>query len=363
MKSILRKLPIVLFVLCLTNAAQAKIWRLNNNGNAPIPAITSDFPSATTLQQVHDNVSVLAGDTIHIEQSPTTYGPCIFSKRLIIIGAGYFLNLNPDTQVNNSYGSIVGDLTFYNAGSASTQIYGLQVGNVYMGVNNLVIARCFFPSVSCIIGNNTTGNLDGMSLRQCYFNGNIGATNIIRNNTGTGTITNMNIYGNIIVPLQYGISLDTRVSGIFKNNVVSVYYTCLGLSGFYVVNNLTFSSQGAYANSFVNCSVEYNIGQHAVHFVTPGGSGSTFGMGNQTKTPAQIAFVAGASSDGYYQLGAASQAIAAGKDGANCGAFAGEYAYKLSGIAPVPNIYGLTVAPIPAGANAINVTVTAKGNN
>ncbi len=363
MKPILATVTIVLSVLIFSNSAQAKIWRLNNNGNLPIPAILSDFPAATTLQQVNDNVSVLSGDTIHVEQSPTTYGPCIFTKRLIVIGSGYFLNLNPNTQVNTSYGSIVGDLTFYNAAAASSQVYGLQVGNVFMGVNNLVIGRCYFPSVSCLIGNATTGNIDGMSLRQCVFGGNIGATYMIRNNSGTGNVTNMNIYGNIFVPLQYGIGLDTRVSGIFKNNIVAVYYNPLSIAGFYVVNNITMSSQGAYPNTFTNCSVEYNIGQHANHFVTPSGTGTTYGLGNVAKSPAQIAFLGGASSDGYYQLAPASEAIGAGKDAVNCGAFAGDYPYKLSGIAPVPNIYGLTVAPISAGASTINVTVTAKGNN
>ncbi|CAN5780597.1 hypothetical protein BH11BAC4_BH11BAC4_23400 [soil metagenome] len=363
MRPILTTLTIVLSVLIFTNSAQAKIWRLNNNGNVPIPAIVADFPAATTLQQVNDNISVVSGDTIHIEQSPTTYGPCIFTKRLIVIGAGYFLNLNPNTQVNTSYGSIVGDLTFYNVAAASCQVYGLQVGNVYMGVNNLVVARCYFPSVSCLIGNATTGNIDGMSLRQCVFGGSIGGTNVIRNNAGTGTVTNMNIYGNIIVPLLYGIALDTRVSGIFKNNIVSVYYNPVSIAGFYVLNNITLSSQGAYANTFTNCNVEYNIGQYAIHFVTPSGTGTIYGLGNVVKSAAQIAFLGGASSDGYYQLAVASEAIGAGKDAVNCGAFAGDYPYKLSGIAPVPNIYVLTVAPISAGASTISVTVTAKGNN
>jgi hypothetical protein len=347
-----------------TTNANAKIWRVNNNGNNPVPAIVSDFPSSTTLQQVNDNALVSSGDTIHLEQSPTSYGNCIFNKRLIVIGAGYFLNQNPNTQVNNSYGSKTGDLTFYNAASASSFVYGCEVGNVNMGVNNLTIARCYFPSVSCLIGNNSTGNIDGMSLRQCVFGGSIGAVFIIRNNTGTGLVTNMNVYGNIIVPTFYGINLDNRVSGIFKNNVVSVFYNPIQVQGFYVVNNLTYSSQGAYPNSFTNCNVEYNAGTQPSHFVTGmAGSGTTYGTGNTTKTLAQIAFLGGSSSDGFYQLGAGTAVAGIGKDGNDLGAFSGDYPYKLSGIAPVPNIYALTIAPITAGAATISVTVSAKGNN
>ena len=365
MKALFTKISMLAVTAAILNFnASAKIWRVNNNGNNPIPAIVSDFPSSTTLQQVNDNSSVASGDTIHLEQSPTTYGNCIFTKRLIVIGAGYFLNLNPNTQVNNSYGTITGDLTFYNAGSASSFVYGCQVGNVYMGVNNLTISRCHFPAVSCLVGNNSTGNIDGMSLRQCFFSGNIGPVNMIRNNTGTGIVTNMNIYGNIIAPLQYGINLDSKVSGIFKNNVVSVYYTPITIQGFYVVNNLTYCSQGNYPNSFSNCNVEFNAGLYASHFVTGmGGTGTTYGTGNSTKTLAQMGFLGGASTDGAYQLANTSVVLGIGKDGNDLGAYAGDYPYKLSGIAPVPNIYGLTIAPITAGAATISVTVTAKGNN
>ncbi len=365
MKALSTKLAITLMAITVFNFnANAKIWRVNNNGNNPVPAIVSDFPSSTTLQQVNDNASVLSGDTIHLEQSPTTYGNCIFTKRLIVIGAGYFLNQNPNTQVNNSYGSKTGDLTFYNAASASSFVYGCEVGNVNMGVNNLTVARCYFAATSCLIGNNTAGNIDGMSLRQCVFGGNIGGIYIIRNNTGTGLVTNMNMYGNIIVPTFYGVNLDNRVSGIFKNNVVSVFYNPVNLQGFYVVNNLTHSSQGAYPNGFTNCNVEYNSGTQANHFVSGmSGSGTTYGTANTTKTIAQFAFLGGASSDGFYQLGATTTVAGIGKDGNDLGAFSGDYPYKLSGIAPVPNIYAITIAPITAGAATISVTVSAKGNN
>ena len=365
MKALSTSIAITLMAIVFLNfKASAKIWRVNNNGNNPVPAIVSDFASATTLQQVNDNVSVLSGDTIHLEQSPTTYGPCAFSKRLIVIGAGYFLSLNPNTQVNTSYGTKVGILTFYDPASAGSFVYGCEVGQVNMGVNNLTVARCYFNAASCLIGNVTTGNIDGMSLRQCILSNSVGLTNIIRNNTGAGLVTNMNIYGNIISPTYYGASLDNRVSGIFKNNVVYVYYTPLQLQNFYVVNNLTISVNGNYPNTFTNCNVEYNAGTQATHFVTGVlGSGSTFGLGNTTQTFAQMAFLGGTSTDGYYQLGTGSTVVGKGNSGNDLGAFSGDYPYKLSGIAPVPNIYALTIAPISAGATTISVTVTAKGNN
>lgn len=362
MKTNFFKVAMLIITITIAQSSQAKIWRLNNNGNNPVPAITADFSG--TLQAAHDNVLVMSGDTIHVEQSPTTYGPCIFTKRLVVIGPGYFINLNPQTQANTSYAATVGDLTFYNALSASSQVFGLTVGTVNMGVNNLLISRCNIVGI-IFIGNTNASNISGMAVRQCYHSGASNFLASIRNNTGAGLVTNMeftnNIFAYSLALFQYPAILDNRVSGLFKNNVVYGYYA-LNMQNFYLLNNLQYSSTGS-VNTFANCIVENNVGNVAGHFVSPTGSNNTINPGNITATLAQMAFVGGASTDGFYRLGAGSLAIGAGKDGVDAGAYAGDYPYKLSGIAPVPNIYALTIAPISAGASTISVTISAKGNN
>lgn len=351
---------LISFILC-ANIASAKIWRLNNNGNNPIPAIGADFTG--TLQAVHDNASVLSGDTIHLEQSPTTYGNCIFTKRLVLIGPGYYLNTNPQTQVNTDYGATVGTLTFYNAGSAGSKVYGLQVSTTYLGVDNVLLSRCYVTSF-IYLGNTTTGNIDGIAIRQCIMNYNAGTNGVaIRNNTGTGLLTNVEITNNIINPTSFAfpISLNNKVSGILKNNILYSYYGS-SVENFYVLNNISYSSAGS-GNGFTNCVIEYNIGSNNAMFVSPGGTGNTIGTGNQTKSLAQIAFTTSNPNDAYWQLAVSSECIGAGKSGVDCGVFSGDYVYKLSGLPPVPNIYSLTIAPIPAGASSISVSVSAKGNN
>ena len=139
MKKIILSFVLLIIALSFFNTSYAKIWRLNNNGNNPIPAIGADFTG--TLQAAHDNASVVSGDTIHIEQSPTTYGNCTFTKRLVLIGPGYFLSTNPQTQVNTDYAATVGILTFYNANAAGSQVYGLTISTTYLGVNNLLLDR------------------------------------------------------------------------------------------------------------------------------------------------------------------------------------------------------------------------------
>ena len=359
--NIIKTALLAIIALSLNFNANAKIWRLNNNGNNPIPVIVGDFTTSSTLQQAHDNASVMSGDTIHVEQSPTTYGPCIFTKRLIVIGAGYFLNQNPNTQVNTSFGSSVGILTFNNIGSAGSEVWGLTVGNVFAGQSNLTIARCYFPSAILYVGNSTPLAINNLNLRQNKIEMQYAAgTPGISTAPGTiGLATNVNIVSNIITAntgfTGTGINLPSNVSGLIKNNIVYTY-TPINVSNFYVANNLFNGGM-----TFNNCNIEYNISVSPI--ISSAGGGNTFGSGNLTRTWAQVAFLSSPSSDGSYQLGASSVAIGAGNSGVDCGAFGGDYPYKLSGIAPIPNIYALSIAPIAAGASSISVTVTAKGNN
>jgi hypothetical protein len=355
---------LVTFILCINpNTAFSKIWRLNNNGNSPLPAIQANFTG--TLQAAHDNVSVVSGDTLHIEQSPTTYGPCIFTKRLVLLGAGYFLDTNPNTQVNTSYGSPVGDLTFRNANSAGSQIWGLTPGIIYAGQNNLVIGRCYFNGTQIFLGSLDNTNLNNIKIQQNYFTlpYNAWAINPV---TGTGDVTNVNIHNNIFnqtIVTARGIYLTTKYSGIIKNNVIYSNYEPMNVANFYIVNNIIISVSGI-ACTYNNCNVEYNRAGLLTHLSGATGAGNTYGMGNVVNTLAQIAFATtSTSTDNKLNITASSTAVGAGKLGTDCGAFAGDYPYKLSGIPPIPNIYCLSIAPIASGASSITVTVSAKGNN
>jgi hypothetical protein len=352
----------IVFILSYINpnSAFAKIWRLNNNGNSPLPAIQANFTG--TLQAAHDNASVLSGDTIHVEQSPTTYGACIFTKRLILIGAGYFLNSNSNTQVNTSWGCTVGDLTLRNINCAGSQIWGLTCGNVNAGQSNLIIGRCYFNTSQIVLGSTDNSNLNNIKIQQNYFS--LPTNWGINNAVGTGDVTNVGIYNNVMTHsvLGRGITLSNKFSGIIKNNVIYSYYEPISVSNFYVLNNIMISAV-TFGATYNNCNVEYNRATNANLLAAASGAGNTFGMGNVVNTLAQIAFVSGSSPDNNLNITTSSVAVDAGKLGVDCGAFEGDYPYKLSGIPPVPNIYSLSIAPIASGASSITVTVSAKGNN
>ena len=88
----MKKHALLLAVLAvlLVNNIQAAIWRVNNN-----PGINANFTSFTAAQNVASN-----GDTLYFEGSPVSYGDITITKPLVIIGPGYFLTENLQTQAN-----------------------------------------------------------------------------------------------------------------------------------------------------------------------------------------------------------------------------------------------------------------------
>ena len=76
-------------LLLAAPTTQAKIWRVNNNGG-----INASYASAQAAQ---DAAITVAGDTRHLEASQANYGSLRATKRLIIIGPGYFLRQNTNT--------------------------------------------------------------------------------------------------------------------------------------------------------------------------------------------------------------------------------------------------------------------------
>ncbi|MBS1645087.1 MAG: hypothetical protein JST36_08635 [Bacteroidetes bacterium] len=348
------------FLIC-SMPAQGKIWRLNNsNGNTITPNIDADFPVSTTLQQAHDNASVLSGDTIHVEQSNTSYGNLTMTKKLTIIGVGYFLNMNPKTQVNTSTTSPVGSITMTNAGCAGSTITGLSIsGTVNMGTDRLLVTRNYIAtpswSLGIIVGGTGTTAIDSVTITQNYISATYGAA--IGEASGTGNITNVYIANNYLYSYGYGsVYIGGRASGVIKNNVMNAAYT--QVQNMYVVNNIDMVGV---TNYFNNCLIEYNIGKISASFVTPSGSGNTFTSGTNLIN-SSLGFVSATSTDSMLMLTPSSPAKGTGKGGDDMGMFGGTMPYVLSGIPTVPNIYALTIGTVPAGATSISVTVSTKSN-
>lgn len=328
--------------------ASAKIWRVNNTG---VPA---DF---TTAQAANNSVSVLNGDTVHLEASGASYGALTLSKQLIIIGNGYLLgtpggNANPDLQANPATSLL--STVLFNTGSNGSVLEGVTLSNtltVTNGVSNIIIRRNRLANI-------TLGLSSNIQVLQNYID-NVSNASI----GGDGNpATNLQVNNNVIAN---AISFGSTSNGDFMNNIISSAssFGVSNLTGFRVWNNICVNNHTV---NLTSCDSRSNIG-----------NSTQFGTlnGNQSGVPMSTVFedVAntnpGFSEDSRWQLKAGSPAIGAAWNGVSAGGDCGIFgssatgiSYVLSGISNVPSIYKLS-APVTVTSNTLNITISTRTNN
>jgi hypothetical protein len=335
------RLMVALFSLCVFVApASAKVWRVNNNAG-----VSADFNSLTTAVS---NPSVEAGDTLYIEPSATAYVSVNLNKRLVLIGAGYFLSGstgNSGLQVNPNATNVVQINCM--ASSAGSQIMGI---NSFIGMapdtDDLTITRCNVIVFAITESTPPNPTIKNLTISKSYLDFRLGtfvfeAPKII-NCIIAGTFTANNV-----------------TNGLIRNNVFNSVTP--SISNSYVTNNI-FSSPST-ATSFVNSTIKYNITTHNILPTDPA-------LHNTNNVPFATLFVGTGSTDGSFQLkpGAGNPAIGGGEpiNGVtpDCGAFGTADPYRLSGIPAIPTIYALTTpASVPASATSMDITISTRANN
>lgn len=347
---------IIFFTLCLsafiTFSAAAKIWRVNNN-----PGVTADF---TDLQTAFDSPNVLDGDTIHIEPSPNAYvnvnaSTLVVSKRLTILGNGYYLSENLNNQAN-TYNSIIGPLALAE-GSAGSTISGCELHSVYIGGT--------LPTVSLsdlTISNNLIYGaivLDGYSPISANVRNNYMLGGIRLNSAAPSG--SMSIYNNYIgssVTLEYDYSVVSAFSGIISNNVILNQVAC---HSSIVKNNIFIypvTDLNAVTSNFPNLLNTNTINNNiSIGLPLP----STGNNINDADINTLFVGLTDHTTDSQWQLKAGSPAIGAGANGEDCGMFGGANPYKLSGLPAIPSIYSLTTGS--SNATILPVTISVKSNN
>ncbi len=330
--SAMRLTSTILGLLCTMVQVQATIHRVNNTG------IAADF---TTLQDAHD--AALAGDTIHVEPSGSSYGNCTFIKQLVVIGPGWFLANNPGTQ-SNLESAKTGTLIF-DPGSEGAVISGLEVqGNstTTIKASFVRIERCRFSGSqqSLYIVYNYSGlNITGVVVNGCYVGNSIvvGASGSVVNDV---TISNT---------FAAQINLGTgAVNGEVRNCVLSGGTTFYGNAGVSAVNNIFNGAVSIGGTQFTN-----NLFSGAPVPAT---------NGNQINVNMGTVFVGG-TGDAQHQLAVGSPAVGAGVGGVDCGMFDGLEPYRLSGIPPVPSIFSLSAATATDQGTPLQVTISARSND
>lgn len=314
---------------------------------------SADF---TSLQEAVDNVA--ANSVIYVHAG--SYGDVVIDKPLNIIGPGYFLVQNPETQVNTGE-AMLQTLTI-NAGAENSIITGMVIiGGILVYTSNISMLRNRVGGVQLLVPT-------------------IVDITIVQNYIGGGGINKDGDPGpsQIIIKNNFVTNRIEKISGLVENNVIDRWWDnarCFPSSGESTFprntlfkNNIFIHSQSTNTwppicqttsnnNTFLN-----NI------FVWPSlfsEINTTIGSGNVTNVPLESLFISGATSstDGQWQLSPTSPAAGAGVDGVDCGMFGGDEPYVLSGIPAGPHLYELNAEPVGASQEGLKVSVKIKISN
>jgi hypothetical protein len=334
---------LIVFLMCLSFfGAGAKSWRLSNN-----PAVKADF---STFQAAHD--AAAAGDTIYVDGTGEnlSYGAATITKKLIIIGPGYFLNENDSTQANKIYARLYSMVI--ESSAAGTEVYGLyfhysgNAAHLTVKASNVLISRNLFLQ-------------HGYNI--IYINGNIQNVTITQNyafqiHNNSGTASNIFIANNFI-----GDRLDMQntSSGIFINNVVRYHIHAYNSI---IKNNIIYSGGSSVV---VSESYSGNTIKNNLYVGNLGSTGNSTNKANVNMVEVFVDFAGnqGYSTDGRWQLKPGGPASGAGENGIDCGMFGGSAPYVLSGLPPVPRIYEAVIPTSGSSVSGLPVIIKVKAQN
>lgn len=304
----MKRVFLIAAVLVLAGAQilSAKSWRVNNNDN------TANFQTLDAAM-----TSITAGDTLYLEGSSKVY---FFTnkvtKKVTIIGPGYFLNENPNT-LTSPLSAIIDTNTIY-LGAEGITIEGVVFNkSIYIEANNVTVKRCQFGWMS--FTKNGDNMIKNAAILQNYSFGRV---------VGGNAVTNSMIINNIFAE-------NTSVINGCHNTIIE-NNTCV--SGFSINGNSECTIKNNIINTLANNtnSVESNnYAAQTADFISP----------------------TGASTDGKWQLAANSQAMTAGSNGSQVGAFGGSSPYVLSGMPGVPHIYEIEAPTTASKESGLNIVI------
>lgn len=364
--------------LIVTLAANAKIWRVNNDATKD-----PDVAQASVLFDGVNNAGnpeAANGDTLHIEPSATSYNSFTVNKQVVIIGNGYFLTNNNGLQVNSNP-SIVSSIVFV-VGSENSVISGMSAsGIVLSNVGNITITRCGISNLQFSAFNTVR---TGIVVSKNFIYGTTNTASFAV--AGDATITFENNIFNTVAGFGAGsIALNNQCRGLFRNNIYGNLITGITLFNFYITNNIIVGNGGANTLAGSNNIIKNNLNNRgsSVSGGLPAGNGNVNITDVQMFGTASLLgdvfagdvfnFTSTTPGDARFELRIGgpnpNPAIASGETIApvttpNLGAFGATDPYKKSGISAVPTIYGLTVpASVPPTATNMNVTISTRSNN
>ncbi|MDP1725586.1 MAG: hypothetical protein Q8M15_02290 [Bacteroidota bacterium] len=313
------------------------VWHVSN-----VAGFLADF---NTIQGAYN--AALAGDTIYLYGSSVGYGDLYLTKKLTIIGPGYFLVQNPQTQSNYTAASL--NVIYFRPNSGGSVIMGLNIGQVVIRTSNITVSRNLLNN-GIMVNDSQNSSISNIIINQNYvaggyvqtYSGNATYVNVT-NNIIIGALY-LNTGSNYTVINNYITGVVYMKNGSFKNNIHSNYNISTGSSGS-TFNNTLIQNNIYSGRTYSNGSAEVSIDTllNKVNIIS---------MAN--------VFMLTGSTDGKYQLKTGSPAIGFANGGGDSGPFGGPSAYILSGMANIPAVYELNVPP--SGGSNLNIIIKAKSH-
>lgn len=339
----------ILLMLCFGTSLFATTFRVNNTPNTD-----ADFDNLIDAHAIARN-----GDTLLIEGSGGSYGSLTMTKRLTLIGPGYFLDENPNTSV-----SVTAKLDFLildpgtdnepSTGAAASEIIGLDFSNSASGrsidirVDDVIVRKCYLRSVYILNGAVRVKPATGVQIIQNYFTG-----AVYNSSASSDPVVNVQILNNI-----FGASISFRPgsSGAILHNIMQRGLSVIGFAGEIRSNIISSTRENdVEIPSLPNNQISHNIA-----------AAGQFGDANGNfTTVVDNLFVgeAGNSTDGQWQLRPNSLAANRAHDGTDIGPFGGDNPYVLSGQGGSPAIIFFEAEPIGTASNRLKVRIRAKSSN
>jgi len=334
-----RNFLILLILLSFsTGILNATVRRVNN--------LAGTGAGYTTLQSAHDAAN--PGDTLMVEPGKP-YRQLVLTKRLVILGPGYFLGQNDDSQAG-LFSAQVDSLTF-NAGSGQTLVSGLHIKDKIFINTSLITLESnlimFSTSYSYLI--NIAAELSGIVIKKNFIENTesiyAGVLNI---GGGTSIILSNNYISSGHTNSSYSLikTLASTQPTLANNNIRGYLELYTGAT---VKNNIWMSD--GIGGTFSTSSSSYNITEN----------GTLTGVTDITAADIDAVFVGSGSTDGKWQLSEGSEGEGAGEGGTDCGMFGGTDPYILSGInQSLPRIYYLSSSGQGTATSGLQVHIKAK---
>jgi hypothetical protein len=341
MKKFVLTITVTILLAVTTNVNYGKIWRVDRS-----PDNKPDFVS---LQEAVNTIP--AGDTLYVSGNQGSYGDIVLNKKVIIIGPGYLLNQNPNTQARKVSAKVAA-FTFL-SGSEFSQVSGMEIQwQMIVMASNIIVYKNYFstnPTIGRGIISLQGDNLTSIVISQNYFDRAFSIGEIVLAVTGN--------HGNVIVKNNIfncerstAIYIETYGDCIIENNVIN--------------GNINFNnnSESEFKNNIVvdgSVNIGNNIAKNNVC-----NAGQLSATDNKTNIDMTTVFVwySTTSPDGYYQLKDNSPAKGYGWNGVDCGAFGGADSYVLSGIPSIPTIYEADIPITGSNKDGLPVKIKAKTN-